>query len=73
MSLRVLVADDAVLFRRVLSDALAALPEVEVVGTAANGKRTTVNGKRADCNGKRAAANGQRTSAGGLPVAIEMG
>ena len=38
MSLRVLVADDAVLFRRVISDALAALPEVEVVGTAANGK-----------------------------------
>jgi two-component system chemotaxis response regulator CheB len=38
MSLRVLVADDAVLFRRVLSDALASLPDVEVVGTAANGK-----------------------------------
>jgi two-component system chemotaxis response regulator CheB len=38
MSLRVLVADDAVLFRRVLSDALTSLPDVEVVGTAANGK-----------------------------------
>ena len=38
MSLRVLVADDAILFRRVLSDALTSLPEVEVVGTAANGK-----------------------------------
>ena len=38
MSMRVLVADDAILFRRVLSDALASLPEVEVVGTAANGK-----------------------------------
>ena len=38
MSLRVLVADDAILFRRVLSEALSALPEVEVVGSAANGK-----------------------------------
>lgn len=38
MSLRVLVADDAILFRRVLSDALASLPEVEVVGSAPNGK-----------------------------------
>ena len=38
MSLRVLVADDAVLFRRTISDALASLPEVEVVGSAANGK-----------------------------------
>jgi two-component system chemotaxis response regulator CheB len=35
---RVLVADDAVLFRRVLADALASLPGVEVVGSAANGK-----------------------------------
>lgn len=38
MKLRVLIADDAVLFRRVISEALADLPEVEVVGTAANGK-----------------------------------
>ena len=36
--LRVLVADDAVLFRKVLSDALASLPGVDVVGSAANGK-----------------------------------
>jgi two-component system chemotaxis response regulator CheB len=35
---KVLVADDAVLFRRVLTDALASLPGVEVVGSAANGK-----------------------------------
>jgi two-component system, chemotaxis family, protein-glutamate methylesterase/glutaminase len=35
---RVLVADDAVLFRRLLSDVLASLPGVEVVGTASNGK-----------------------------------
>jgi two-component system chemotaxis response regulator CheB len=35
---RVLVADDAILFRRVLADALASLPGVEVVGSAANGK-----------------------------------
>jgi two-component system chemotaxis response regulator CheB len=38
VNLRVLVVDDAVLFRRVLSDALAALPGVEVVGSASNGK-----------------------------------
>ena len=36
--MRVLVADDAVLFRRLLADALASLPDVEVVGSAANGK-----------------------------------
>ena len=38
MSLRVLVVDDTALFRRIISDALASLPGVEVVGTAANGK-----------------------------------
>ena len=38
MSLRALVVDDAVFFRRVLSDALASLPGVEVVGSAANGR-----------------------------------
>lgn len=38
MSLRVLVVDDAALFRRVLSDALTSIPGVEVVGSAANGK-----------------------------------
>lgn len=36
--MRVLVADDAVLFRRLLADVLASLPDVEVVGSAANGK-----------------------------------
>jgi two-component system chemotaxis response regulator CheB len=35
---RVLVADDAVLFRRLLADVLASLPGVEVVGSASNGK-----------------------------------
>jgi two-component system chemotaxis response regulator CheB len=35
---RVLVADDSVLFRRLLADILASLPGVEVVGTAHNGK-----------------------------------
>ncbi len=38
MKLRVLVVDDSSLFRRVVSDALALLPDVEVVGTAPNGK-----------------------------------
>lgn len=38
MSTRVLVVDDAVLFRRVVSDALAGIPGVEVAGSASNGK-----------------------------------
>jgi two-component system chemotaxis response regulator CheB len=38
MSTRVLVVDDTALFRRIVSDALAGMPGVEVVGTAANGK-----------------------------------
>jgi two-component system, chemotaxis family, protein-glutamate methylesterase/glutaminase len=38
MKLRALVADDSVLFRRVLADALASLPDVDVVGTVSNGR-----------------------------------
>lgn len=38
MSMRVVIADDAILFRRVLSDVLSALPDVEVVGSAPNGR-----------------------------------
>jgi two-component system, chemotaxis family, protein-glutamate methylesterase/glutaminase len=38
MSLRVLVVDDTVLFRRVVCDALAGVPGIEVVGTASNGR-----------------------------------
>lgn len=38
MSLSVLVVDDTAVFRRIVSDSLAGLPGVEVVGTAANGK-----------------------------------
>jgi two-component system, chemotaxis family, protein-glutamate methylesterase/glutaminase len=36
--MRVLVVDDTVLFRRVVSDALTGIPGVDVVGTASNGK-----------------------------------
>ena len=36
--IRVLVVDDSVVVRRLVSDALAADPAVEVVGTAANGR-----------------------------------
>ena len=32
------MVDDTVVFRRIVSDALAGVPGVEVVGTAANGK-----------------------------------
>ena len=38
MPIRVLVADDSAVFRRLVADALAADPAIEVVGTAANGK-----------------------------------
>jgi two-component system, chemotaxis family, protein-glutamate methylesterase/glutaminase len=38
MALRVLVADDSLVFRRAISDALAAIPDVQVVGSAPNGK-----------------------------------
>ena len=36
--IRVLVADDAVVIRRLVSDCLAVDPDIEVVGTAANGQ-----------------------------------
>ncbi|RMG93475.1 MAG: chemotaxis response regulator protein-glutamate methylesterase [Candidatus Dadabacteria bacterium] len=35
---RVLVVDDTIVYRKIVSDALAEIPGVEVVGTAANGK-----------------------------------
>lgn len=38
MNLRVLVVDDTALFRKLVSDALASIPGVEVVGTASNGR-----------------------------------
>jgi two-component system chemotaxis response regulator CheB len=38
MPLKVLVVDDTAVFRLVVSDALATLPDVEVVGTADNGR-----------------------------------
>lgn len=36
--MRVLIVDDTVLYRKILTDILGAIPGVEVVGTAANGK-----------------------------------
>ena len=38
MTTRVLVVDDTSLFRRTISDALTGIQDVEVVGTASNGK-----------------------------------
>src|SRR5262245_36953061 len=38
MSIRVLVVDDSVVFRRAVSNALTGAPGVEVAGTAANGR-----------------------------------
>lgn len=40
--LRVLVVDDTVLYRKIVSDVLAAIPGVEVVGSAHNGKAAIV-------------------------------
>jgi len=37
MAVKVLVVDDSVVYRRILSEALRSLPDVEVVGGAANG------------------------------------
>ena len=37
MSLRALIVDDTVMYRKVIGDALAAFPDVEVVGTAGSG------------------------------------
>src|SRR5689334_20151175 len=36
--IRVLIIDDAVVVRRIVSDVLGADPDLEIVGTAANGK-----------------------------------
>jgi len=38
MSLRVLVVDDTVLYRKIVSDVISELPDIEVIGTASNGK-----------------------------------
>jgi two-component system, chemotaxis family, protein-glutamate methylesterase/glutaminase len=38
MAIRVLVVDDSVLYRRVLTDVLASIPGVDVVGAASNGQ-----------------------------------
>jgi len=38
MALRVLVVDDTIMYRKVVGDILAEMPDVEVVGTANNGK-----------------------------------
>jgi two-component system chemotaxis response regulator CheB len=38
MALRVLVADDSSVFRRAITDALTTIPDVQVVGSAPNGK-----------------------------------
>ena len=37
MSMRVLVADDSALFRRVISETLRSMPEVEIVGSVSTG------------------------------------
>ncbi len=41
MPLKVLVVDDALLYRKIISEALSELPGIEVVGTAGNGKIAT--------------------------------
>ncbi len=36
--MRVVIADDSILFRKIMADALGTLPDVEIVGLASNGK-----------------------------------
>ena len=38
MNLKVLVVDDTIVYRKIVSDVLAGVPDVEVVSTASNGK-----------------------------------
>lgn len=38
MKLRMLVVDDTILYRKIVSDVLAKIPEVELIGTACNGR-----------------------------------
>ncbi|WP_291322520.1 chemotaxis response regulator protein-glutamate methylesterase [Desulfonatronospira sp.] len=38
MKLKVLVVDDTIVYRKILSDVLGEFPDVEVIGTASNGK-----------------------------------
>lgn len=38
MALRVLVVDDTIVYRKIVSDILATLPDIVLIGTAANGK-----------------------------------
>ena len=38
MNIKVLVVDDTIMYRKIIADVLKAIPGVEVVGTANNGK-----------------------------------
>lgn len=38
MKMRVLVVDDTIVYRKIVSDVISAIPGVEIVGTASNGK-----------------------------------
>jgi two-component system, chemotaxis family, protein-glutamate methylesterase/glutaminase len=38
VKLRILVVDDSIMFRKVVTDAISGIPGVEIVGTAANGR-----------------------------------
>ncbi len=37
-TIKILVIDDTIIYRKIINDVLASIPDVEVVGTAANGK-----------------------------------
>lgn len=43
MSLKILVVDDTVVFRKIISETLSSMPDVEVVGTASNGRLALKN------------------------------
>src|SRR5271163_1538220 len=43
---RVLIVDDSALMRRLLSDLLSSAPEIEIVGTARNGREAVLQAAR---------------------------
>ena len=46
MKLNVLIVDDSVVFRKIVSDALSSLPNINVVGTAGGGKMALIKLKQ---------------------------
>jgi two-component system chemotaxis response regulator CheB len=68
--IRVLVVDDAVVVRKIVTDVLAADPEIEVVGTAANGRLAL--GKLAQLNPDLVTLDIEMPELDGLETLVEI-